>query len=72
MKKSIVLFCLIWLFANASCNKTKKEEQPDVPSTADSTFGFGSAAAHHYLRFDPTNHAGYEISIKNLRIETDE
>jgi hypothetical protein len=37
MKKSIILFCLIWLFANASCNKTKKEAEPDVPSTSDST-----------------------------------
>ncbi|MDR1666166.1 MAG: Ig-like domain-containing protein [Bacteroidales bacterium] len=40
-------------------------------ATAKSSFGFGSSPAH-YIRFDPTGAAGYEISIKKLRIETDE
>jgi uncharacterized protein YjdB len=36
-----------------------------------SSFGFGSSASH-FIRFDPTGNAGYEITIRNLRIETDE
>jgi uncharacterized protein YjdB len=40
-------------------------------ATAKSSFGFGSSASH-FIRFDPTGNAGYEITIRNLRIETDE
>jgi hypothetical protein len=38
---------------------------------AKEAFGFGQNGGH-FLRFDPTTIGGYEISIKNLRIETDE
>jgi uncharacterized protein YjdB len=49
-----------------------KEFSLDITSIKDN-HGFGNAA-NHFIRFDPVNAYldGYEITIRNLRIETDE